>query len=67
MPILDPNDPSRYAALLSDEQRGLLEQWAFNFWTMSGRKFEIPQALFDLVKSQGVDTKHMAPIVPTLF
>lgn len=61
------DDPWRYTALVTDEERTAMQTWAFNYWTTRGRVFPVPSALYDLLKAGGVDVTYMEPCKATFF
>lgn len=69
-PRRDPLDPTRYLAgaySLQDVQRALIEQWAFNHRRDYGRRMRIPVALYDTLRTSGVNVTNLEPEVPKLF
>lgn len=62
-----PDDPWRYAALVTDAEREAMQRWAHNHWSGTGRTMPVPSALYDLLKSAGVDTTYMHAIEATFF
>jgi hypothetical protein len=61
------DDPWRYAALVTDEERESMQRWAHNYWATRGKTFPVPSALYDLLKASGVDVTYMHPIKATFF
>jgi hypothetical protein len=48
-------------ARLTTEEIGIIELSSFNFFQNFGQKIKIPPRLYDILKSGGVDMKHIEP------
>lgn len=58
MSTKDDSQFLRYANLGLEEIK-MMEQGAFNFHTLTGRKMHIPPALHEQLRNKGVDTRYM--------
>jgi hypothetical protein len=50
-----------YHITLTDTERALIEQQAFNFRAATGYAMKLPPALFDDLRAGGVDMKNIEP------
>lgn len=58
MTARDDSQFLRYSRI-GDAERELMQQSAFNFYTLTGRKMRIPPALHEHLRNSGVIMKHM--------
>jgi len=52
-------EPTHYHLRLTDEERGMMEQWSFNFYHAFGRAMRIPPRLYEDLKNKGVRMKYL--------
>ncbi len=54
-----PQPPTSHHFALDDDARKMMEQSAFNYWTLVGRPMRIPVTLYDDLRTAGVSLRYM--------